>query len=561
MQSIHLKRLIIVGAIFLFCSPMISILSTGEEQPMLILSAPSSVREGDNFDVSVADNHSMIITHATVKFLGTPHLTGINGMVTFTAPLVDSNTTFTITANKTGYINDSIDIMIIDTNPSTPQLSINTPQSIDERSIFQATVMADNLPVPSVTLSFNGKIFTTNNNGNANLTAPSVIQDTPYIIVANKIGYQNGETWITVKNTTQSLTELFITAPQSVTEGASFLVTITANSIPMSSVIVEFDDNTYPSDINGEVELIAPIVPHIMALTIIAHKEGYLQAIGSITILKQQQTQGWIYGRISDTNQESLEGVNVCTLTSETENCTFTDDQGEYNISLPSGIYSVIASKSGYVTSSIYTVYVWSRTATEVNFILEKIEEITPQKEIKDPGDFIIAWGTQNNLIGATITTNPELTTSKLYKTDLSLMLLPSQKGKIVFTVSGPEGAKGTVVALKINNSKEVLNTSSLNLTKLVITFDGIPIQMSSSYEDIFDESKSQIGPMWTALLNENELTVFIGVSHFSTHTIEISTTSLPSIFSSITAIFSYIVVAVIALFLFVGLGEISKRL
>jgi len=102
-----------------------------------------------------------------------------------------------------------------------------------------------------------------------------------------------------------------------------------------------------------------------------------------------QEGNGWIYGTVFgvETSDNSstvypLKDAQVCVIISGGGNVgeaigIYTDENGEYNISVEPGSYPVEASKEGY--SSVGTtvpVEVEANEGTEVNFELEKTEDI-----------------------------------------------------------------------------------------------------------------------------------------------------------------------------------------
>jgi hypothetical protein len=117
-------------------------------------------------------------------------LTDLSGEADFTAPEVESDTNFTITAEKEGYLTDTGYINVI----NKPQLSIQAPETVLEEELFTVTIIneEDGTPIEGVTVEFIGvETKTTNGSGEVNFTTPLVESDTTFTITAEKEGYKN----------------------------------------------------------------------------------------------------------------------------------------------------------------------------------------------------------------------------------------------------------------------------------------------------------------------------------------------------------------------------------
>ena len=81
---------------------------------ILNISASSEVNEGELFNVVVTSMGGTAIPNATVEFNDELKLTDSDGRVCFTAPLVETDTYYDITATKTGYTGDIKTILVKD---------------------------------------------------------------------------------------------------------------------------------------------------------------------------------------------------------------------------------------------------------------------------------------------------------------------------------------------------------------------------------------------------------------------------------------------------------------
>jgi hypothetical protein len=251
------------------------------QYPLLLITAPSSVNENQQFMVRITANNQSVVG-ANVVFNGITKQTNLNGTVNFIAPEVNITHSFTISASKTGYISATASILVINI-PQYPQLVINAPSSVYENQQFTVQITANNQPVASAHVVFNGINKLTNSNGATNFLAPEVNMTHSFSVFAYKSGYLNATSSILVINIPQ-YPQLVINAPSSVYEGQDFLVTITAGNQSVAGAYVVFNDITEQTNLNGTVYFTAPYVNMTQSFTIFAYKYGYLNDTASITV-------------------------------------------------------------------------------------------------------------------------------------------------------------------------------------------------------------------------------------------------------------------------------------
>jgi len=100
--------------------------------------------------------------------------------------------------------------------------------------------------------------------------------------------------------------QLFIDAPSVVDDMGGFWVTITdGEGNPIEGVTVEFDTNSYKTNINGKIKLY-PSVNEDTNFTITASKEGYLSAMVWITVINELHADPHIKIVHSDFNEELI---------------------------------------------------------------------------------------------------------------------------------------------------------------------------------------------------------------------------------------------------------------
>ena len=284
-----MRRIILVfGFTFILVCSMV--VYHGEAKELhLYISAPTSVIEGEIFQVNVTDDHEDPVENVTVEFLNQHYLTDENGTVMLGAPLVDQTELYTLSAGKTGYIGHVIGITIEDNPPVSHQLIIEAPPSVREGELFLITITLDSpdhTPVDNVTITFNTNIYKTGEVGTVELPAPFVEENTNYLLTATKDGYLDSEVWISITDVPQP--NILISSPATITEGEKFLIIVTANEQPLSNATIIFADNIYSTNLSGQTLLTAPLVAKDKIYSILAQKEGYQQGSQSIIILNSE---------------------------------------------------------------------------------------------------------------------------------------------------------------------------------------------------------------------------------------------------------------------------------
>jgi len=162
--------------------------------------SPDTVDEGADFIVTVTEDSSgEAVNGATVTINGIgTGTTDSNGEVTFTAPSVTSDRSYTIKASKTGYAPETDTITIFVTN--IPNLYINAPETVTSGETFTVVAGGDDGNSFGITVTFNGETKTTAGPSGITFKAPSVNKDTDYTITATKTGYTDATPFtVTVK--------------------------------------------------------------------------------------------------------------------------------------------------------------------------------------------------------------------------------------------------------------------------------------------------------------------------------------------------------------------------
>jgi hypothetical protein len=371
--------------------------------------------------------------------------------------------------------------------------------------------------------------------------------------------------WSPVLNVTISMLPslaLVIDAPSFVIEEHNFQLTITAGGMHIEDVVIEFLEELYYTDGNGIANLTAPSVEQDTDYTIIARHDDYESATISITVLNQeeQENKGWIYGIVSDTSGNNIKDASVNIQLSEyTSIRHFTNEEG-YRIQVPTGAYTVQASKQGYTASTKSEVVVNKNEATEVLFILEELVDYEPQSSSDDESDIIeavINAGIAAQKISGELNVEPADQTYNitLYTEDLNVEIISIDTDRISFEISAEE-LPGTIIALRLLDQKD--------FTDINVEFDGTAIERVG-FTEIFsmgdgDEEK------YTRILAEGKngtvMYCLVYIPHFSAHQITISLEEIVEALGGVTAILLYIAISVIvtAVFIIPMLVNIVRR-
>jgi len=165
------------------------------KKPLDITVSQSPVFEGDTLTITVKSEGEPV-QGVSVQFGIETKTTDSDGEVTFTAPNPGvESATYNIKAEKTGYIDESIQITVI----KIWQISILGPsEAPSPGEKFTITIIAKGSPLAGATITFDGKTYTSGGDGKATLTAPEVDEETDYTITATFDPYMDGTYTITI---------------------------------------------------------------------------------------------------------------------------------------------------------------------------------------------------------------------------------------------------------------------------------------------------------------------------------------------------------------------------
>jgi hypothetical protein len=165
------------------------------KKPLDLSVSQSPIFEGDVLTVTVKSEGEPI-QGVSVQFGIETKTTDIDGEVTFTAPNPGvESATYNIKAEKTGYIDDNIQITVI----KVWQISIIGPsEAPNPGEEFTVTIIAKGSPLAGATATFDGKTYTSGGDGKITLKAPEVDEETEYTITATFDPYMDGTYTITI---------------------------------------------------------------------------------------------------------------------------------------------------------------------------------------------------------------------------------------------------------------------------------------------------------------------------------------------------------------------------
>ena len=97
-----------------------------QTQETLNIDAPNSVNEKETFQIIIT-SQGLSIQGANVNVFEKNYLTDANGLVSITAPTVNEDTTYQITASKSGYMTDSETITVLNVVQILPSITLLSP--------------------------------------------------------------------------------------------------------------------------------------------------------------------------------------------------------------------------------------------------------------------------------------------------------------------------------------------------------------------------------------------------------------------------------------------------
>ena len=167
-------------------SAPLTVLDSSAQLPALVIHSPSSVIEEEQFTVTVT-SYNVPVPNVKVTFNEDEYFTNQEGEITPTAPEVETNTDYMLTANLTGYQDDTAWVTILNQDPES------------EKGWIFGTVLTESLtPVNEVKITITSQYTSwttfTDNEGRYVQFIPAG----SYTLTASKAGYEPNTKTVTI---------------------------------------------------------------------------------------------------------------------------------------------------------------------------------------------------------------------------------------------------------------------------------------------------------------------------------------------------------------------------
>ena len=474
--------------------------------------------------------------------------------------------------------------------PEPPQqpdsLVIDIPATVNEGEDFQVTITSEGSTIEGATVTFNGDSFLTDSDGIVTLTAPFADSDTSYSITASKTGYQSAVKSITVMDHVTSIQLLSPNGGEVWSNTHTILWSITDTPLNPYAVTVQYqygggswvtiiedveDNNLYSLDtttlLDGYPYLIKVILKQdnnddgIYETTISEDTSDNTFAIDNSVV-----HEGRIYGIVTEELDGAvipIENARVYVIISDendviTSKCIFTDENGEYDISISSGTFTLEVSKDSYISSTVEGIVVWTNEATEVNFMLQSGIGTEPGRfpTFESENSELIEESIKDHKVGGEITIQLEENQID-YKqyifiyNDVTITPQDINEGNISITIDGDENSGGRTIV--INVAREVFGLDE----KLVIEYDGELIKMADDIDDILNPNDDGSHPEYLITVGINGTQILVSIPHFSQHLLSIFSEYVEEVveeimrYKEIAVLFAIGIIAIAAIVMF----------
>ena len=538
----------------------------------LVITAPSSAYELDGFQVKVMSGN-FPVENVIVNFNEINYPTDEDGFVKITAPEVEVDKEYLITASKDNYNSDEKYISILDSsNPAQGQLIIDSPQYVLELDNFLITIASNSIPVSDVIVNFSGLSVLTDSNGEATLTAPSVTDDTKYFISAEKNGYLSDENEVTVLDETSTLIELTYPNGGEILSGyvnISWLVTNPPSESYNLSIYYKNSEESWIkiveeyNDINGpylwDTTLVEDGYPYWIRLVLSASSktcEDISDFPFSINNDVSTSNSGWVYGYVVEEIDNSVyfvENALICVKISDngfsSNRCAYTDENGEYTFYVPVGTYNIQASKTGYKTQESIVVIEEDEQIEKSFSLVKNVEEESFIDDTSVLFDYMISEQSQIDRAGAKINLDTE--EISYYSDVIEISIEGVETNSFSFNVKAPGGTSEKIIYIQVRTGS-TMNIDDLK--NIDIEYDGKIIQRKN-LDYLINNKATESEAVWagiSTLNTDGTKSYYIAVlaPSFSQHSIKITSTVVSQVIDILSNIFIYI--AAIAIFGFI---------
>ncbi len=218
----------------------------------------------------------------------------------------------------------------------------------------------------------------------------------------------------------------------------------------------------------------------------------------------------------------------ISRITYEEITSTYTDKDGNYNISLEIGEYTVIASRQGESYTNGRKVEVKDNKTSKTDFYLEISET---RLEIENSIANGLFGGEINVQKGEDQTFDHEIV---IYD-GVEIEPVEVTQERISIIVSGDENSTGKTIA--INVDQHFTNSQG----EFTVEYDGELIETADDINDILNPNDDGSHPEYLIIMGANGMQILISVPHFSEHIITIS--SVIEAIGGATALVLYIAI------------------
>jgi len=272
--------------------------------------------------------------------------------------------------------------------------------------------------------------------------------------------------------------------------------------------------------------------------------------------------EGSIYGIVTEELDDAIipiENARVYVIISDengviTSKCAFTDENGEYEISISSGAFTLEVSKESYITSTVEEVIVWTNEATEVNFVLQSGIETEPGRfpTFESENSELIEESIKDHKVGGEITIQLEenqIDYEQYIFIYNGVTITPEDidEGSISLIINGDENSGGRTIV--INVAQDVFGLEE----ELVIEYDGELIELADDITDILNPDDDGSHPEYLITIGANGTQILVSIPHFSQHFVAIYSLTTEELvqYLEISVIAGMIVIIVAAISMF----------
>ncbi|RLF35639.1 MAG: hypothetical protein DRN08_02720 [Thermoplasmata archaeon] len=281
----------------------IFLLPRGSDHYLNLELFPSEVYEGEEVVAEVSDENGVPVKDVSI-WKGCMELeekTDTHGILVFIAPSVFMDKECFVYAVKDGYNFAEKRITIRNHGVEEKKLRIDFKKMVNETEYFDVRVLdMDNNPVEDATVVFNSVQKFSDSNGSVVFLAPSVEEDTFYVLEAYKQGYLHISSSVQVidldnhSGPPPQRRELYIYVRPRVLENEVFTVIVKdENNYGVPDVSVKFMDTYKTTDYQGVVNFTAPDVSWDTTLKIVAAKAGYQSSSKNIVVKNRSDSSWW----------------------------------------------------------------------------------------------------------------------------------------------------------------------------------------------------------------------------------------------------------------------------